>query len=129
MKILLPFLLLLALFSCKKKGNDTIVNEWTVNSLLERSDTLTIFPEHAIDINFKSNKTLIVFSDSTNCNTNYNIESGELIIDSLTCTRNNATFFENKLIPALDSINRFKVQNETLFLYGNNQLTIKCLLK
>jgi hypothetical protein len=124
-ELLLILISLLFIVSCKKKESGSIIDEWKVNSMLESGDTLTIFAANKIEIHFNSNKTLELFGDSIDCATRYDIEEGALLIDSLICSA--SPMFERKLIKNLHKVNNFDVQGNTLFLYGYNQLTIKCL--
>lgn len=122
------FLLLIITFlACKKETSNGIIDDWKVNSMLERGDTLTIFPTRKLELHFNSNKTVELFSDSLNCTSNYDIESGEIIIDSLSCSSTSSDMFEKKMSRLLHKINNFDVQGNTAFLYGDNQLTIKLL--
>ena len=120
-------LLVITFFACKKESSNGIIDNWKVNSMLERGDTLTIFPTRNLELHFNSNKTVELFSDSLDCTSNYDIESGEMIIDSLSCEISGSDMFEHKITRLLHRIDNFDVQGNTAFLYGDNQLTIKLL--
>lgn len=120
---------ILGVISCKKKDSVSLANKWKVESVLETYDSIIKVAPANTNFEFTNDFKIIFSGDDFTCNSSFDVDGVEMKIDSIICDTCCINKFQIAIQKRLHKVKTYKIIGENLYLYGEEELTIKSSLK
>lgn len=125
----LIFAFTIGAISCNKKDNVSLANTWKANTILETYDSIIKVAPANTNFEFTNDFKIIFSGDDFTCNSSFDVDGVEMKIDSIICDTCCVNKFQTAIRKRLHKVKTYKIIGENLYLYGDEELTIKSSLK